>query len=68
MNPRVTSVRPKRHVTQLTQSILATAFRGELVPQDPNDDPASELLKRIKEEREQLKRPKKAPREKVRKK
>jgi len=27
------------------------AFCGELVPQDPNDEPASELLKRIKEER-----------------
>ncbi len=31
-----------------TQSILAKAFRGELVPQDPNDEPASELLNRIK--------------------
>lgn len=34
----------------LDQSILAKAFRGELVPQDPNDEPASELLKRIKAE------------------
>jgi hypothetical protein len=34
-----------------TQSILAKAFRGELVPQDPNDESASELLKRIQEER-----------------
>ena len=33
------------------QSILAKAFRGELVPQDPNDEPASELLKRIQQER-----------------
>ncbi|MGB0562795.1 MAG: restriction endonuclease subunit S [Spirulinaceae cyanobacterium] len=31
----------------LDQAILAKAFRGELVPQDPNDEPASELLKRI---------------------
>jgi type I restriction enzyme S subunit len=38
-------------VDKLTQSILAKAFRGELVPQDPNDEPASELLKRIQEER-----------------
>ena len=38
-------------VDKLTQSILAKAFRGELVPQDPNDEPASELLKRIREER-----------------
>lgn len=35
----------------LNQSILAKAFRGELVPQDPNDEPASELLARIKAER-----------------
>ncbi|MCX5895575.1 MAG: restriction endonuclease subunit S [Proteobacteria bacterium] len=42
----------KAFVDKLTQSILAKAFRGELVPQDPNDEPASELLKRIKEERE----------------
>ena len=28
-------------------SLLAKAFRGELVPQDPNDEPASELLKRL---------------------
>ena len=40
------------YVDKLTQSILAKAFRGELVPQDPNDPPASELLKKIKEERE----------------
>ena len=41
----------KAHVKKLTQSILAKAFRGELVPQDPNDEPASELLKRIQAER-----------------
>ena len=34
-------------VDNLTQSILAKAFRGELVPQDPDDEPAEELLKRI---------------------
>ena len=34
-------------VDNLTQSILAKAFRGELVPQDPDDEPADELLKRI---------------------
>jgi type I restriction enzyme S subunit len=41
----------KAHVDKLTQSILAKAFRGELVPQDPNDEPAAELLKRIQAER-----------------
>ncbi|WP_434618039.1 restriction endonuclease subunit S [Azospirillum sp. B2RO_4] len=34
----------------LDQSILAKAFRGELVPQDPNDEPASVLLERIRAE------------------
>ncbi|MFY9226083.1 MAG: restriction endonuclease subunit S [Blastocatellia bacterium] len=34
----------------LDRSILAKAFRGELVPQDPNDEPASVLLERIKAE------------------
>jgi type I restriction enzyme S subunit len=36
----------------LNQSILAKAFRGELVPQDPNDEPAAVLLERIRRERE----------------
>lgn len=31
-------------------SILTKAFRGELVPQDPNDEPASVLLGRIRAE------------------
>ena len=35
-------------VDKLTQSILAKAFRGELVPQDPNDEPAEKLLARIR--------------------
>ena len=41
----------KSRIDHLTQSILAKAFRGELVPQDPNDEPASVLLKRIKAQR-----------------
>lgn len=32
---------------RLTPALLAKAFRGELVPQDPNDEPAAELLKRL---------------------
>ncbi|PKF70907.1 restriction endonuclease subunit S [Pseudomonas fluvialis] len=41
----------KGRIDHLTQSILAKAFRGELVPQDPNDEPASVLLERIKTQR-----------------
>jgi type I restriction enzyme, S subunit len=35
-------------IEKLTPSVLAKAFRGELVPQDPNDEPAGEMLERIK--------------------
>ena len=38
-------------LSSMNQSILAKAFRGELVPQDPNDEPASVLLDRIRRER-----------------
>ncbi len=41
----------KSRIDHLTQSILAKAFRGELVPQDPNDEPASVLLERINAQR-----------------
>lgn len=33
---------------RLTPALLAKAFRGELVPQDPNDEPAAELLRRLR--------------------
>jgi type I restriction enzyme S subunit len=37
-------------VPHLDQAVLNRAFRGELVPQDPNEEPAENLLNRIKEE------------------
>ena len=39
-------------IERLSSSILAKAFRGELVPQDPNDEPATVLLERITTQRE----------------
>lgn len=41
----------RKLIDHLDQSVLAKAFRGELVPQDPADEPASALLDRIREER-----------------
>jgi type I restriction enzyme S subunit len=38
----------RKLIDHLDQSILAKAFRGELVPQNPNDEPASVLLERIR--------------------
>ncbi|MGJ7462321.1 restriction endonuclease subunit S [Halomonas sp. MA07-2] len=48
----------------LRQSILKDAFAGKLVPQDPDDEPASELLARIRAERDAAV-PKKSTRKKV---
>ncbi len=39
---------------KLKKSVLQEAIQGRLVPQDANDEPASELLKRIRKEKEQL--------------
>ncbi|RWM02186.1 restriction endonuclease subunit S [Mesorhizobium sp.] len=41
----------RRLIDHLDRSVLAKAFRGELVPQDPADEPASVLLERIRAER-----------------
>ncbi len=49
LEDKITST--KTRIDHLTQSILAKTFRGELVPQDPNDESASVLLERIKAQR-----------------
>lgn len=46
-------------VKQLRQAFLREAMQGKLVPQDPNDEPASELLEKIKVEKERLVKDKK---------
>ena len=56
LEARLTDARQR--VDALTQSILAKAFRGELVPQDPNDEPASVLLERIAAQRAAEPKPK----------
>ena len=48
----------------LRKSILQQAIQGKLVPQDPKDEPASELLARIREEKERLVKDKKIKRDK----
>lgn len=45
------------HIERLTPALLAKAFRGELVPQDPADEPASVLLERIRAAREAAPKP-----------
>ena len=44
-----------KQTESLRQSLLKKAFEGRLVPQDPNDEPASVLLERIKSEKVKLK-------------
>ena len=50
LEARLTAAR--KVVDRLTPALLAKAFRGELVPQDPNDEPASLLLERIRAARQ----------------
>ncbi len=50
LEARVATARAR--VASLTPATLAKAFRGELVPQDPSDEPASVLLARIRAERD----------------
>ena len=56
--PRLTT-RPG-HIKQLRQTILNLAVQGKLVEQDPNDEPAAELLKQIEREKEQQMKPEKS--------
>ena len=49
---------------QLKNSILQWAIQGKLVPQDPNDEPASVLLEKIRQEKERLIKEKKIQRDK----
>lgn len=51
LEARLTSAR--KIVDRLTPALLAKAFRGELVPQDPSDEPASVLLERIRAARQE---------------
>jgi len=50
-NVKETITKKLSQIDVLKQSILSKAFTGKLVPQNPNDKQASELLKKIKEER-----------------
>ena len=43
----------RRQVDKLTPSLLAHAFAGQLVPQNPADEPAEKLLERIKAAKEE---------------
>ncbi|MDE0544114.1 restriction endonuclease subunit S [Vibrio sp. Vb1574] len=52
-------------IDQLKQTILQLAVMGKLVPQDPSDEPATELLKRIAEEKAQLVKEKKIKKQKA---
>jgi type I restriction enzyme, S subunit len=58
--PRLTT-RPE-HIHQLRQTILNLAVRGKLVPQDPRDEPATELVKQIEADKAQHAKEGKLPR------
>ncbi|MEU2869304.1 restriction endonuclease subunit S [Streptomyces olivoreticuli] len=58
--------RTARHNAALRRALLSEAFSGHLVPQDPADEPAEELLKRIRVEREAAEAERKAARKAAR--
>lgn len=60
LEARYTAARAQ--VERLTPALLAKAFRGELVPQDPNDEPASAMLARLKAQTSLSSTPGKSPR------
>jgi type I restriction enzyme S subunit len=65
LRERIQGIKELEHPTELAlkqsttqrQNILRAAFSGQLVPQDPADEPASKLLERIRAERVAVKRP-----------
>jgi type I restriction enzyme S subunit len=52
------AARARALLDRLESAVLAKAFRGELVPQDTNDEPASILLERIRAQRAAAPKPK----------
>lgn len=58
------AARARKLIDRLEAAILAKAFRGELVPQDPDDEPASVLLERIRATRAAAPKPKRGRRAK----
>ena len=59
------AARARALIDRLEAAILGRAFRGELVPQDPNDEPASVLLDRIRAQRAAAPKPKRGRRKKA---
>ncbi|TAU90986.1 hypothetical protein ELI41_21790 [Rhizobium leguminosarum] len=56
------AARAQKLLDRLESAILAKAFRGELMPQDPKDEPAEKLLERIRAQREAAPKPKRGRR------
>ena len=53
MSARTALTRVPALISQFSRALLASAFRGVLVESDPNDEPATSLLQRIRKAREQ---------------